>query len=191
MSGAIFYSGQYGSTAQYSQWISEATGLPAFSIDDPAADPSAHDFLVLGSSIVFYKPTIRGWLERHRSAVMERPVVFFTVSGAPAGPKLDGWIAKSLPADFLDHVEHVALQGRLDHDDVSWWLRIILKVGSLLNPDREASKEERHGFDHLDQTTIRPIVELAARHQAAANRSHPRGANRTDASTAQSSSDAG
>jgi len=30
MNGAIFYSTKYGSTAQYAQWISEATGPPAF-----------------------------------------------------------------------------------------------------------------------------------------------------------------
>ena len=166
MTGAIFYSGRYGSTAQYSEWISDATGLPTFSIDDPTADPSAYNFLLLGSSIVFYKPTIRHWLEQHMSTLMERPIVFFTVSGAPAGPKLDRWIAKSLPADFLAHVDHVALQGRLDHDDVSWWLRIILKIGGLLNPDREAAKEERHGFDHMDKASIRPIVELTEGHRA-------------------------
>lgn len=167
MNGAIVYSGRYGSTEQYSEWISEATGLPSLSIDDPAADPSAYDFLVLGSSIVFYRATIRKWVTQHSAALASTPTILFTVSGAPAGPKLDRWVAKSLPADFLSRTDRVALRGRLNHDDISWWLKITLKIGALLNPDREASKEERHGFDHMDEASIGPVVELIERYTAA------------------------
>ena len=167
MNGAIFYSGRYGSTAQYSQWISEATGLPALSVDDAGADPSRYDFLVLGSSIVFYRATIRGWVRRHAATLATRPIILFTVSGAPAGPKLDGWVAKSFPGDLLSRVDHVALQGRLDHDDVSWWLKVILKAGALMNRDRQASEEEMRGFDHMDRSSIQPILELVERYKAA------------------------
>ena len=48
MNAAIFYSGTYGSTAQYANWIGDATGLPVFSID-LNADPAAYDVLVLGN----------------------------------------------------------------------------------------------------------------------------------------------
>ena len=166
MNGAILYSGRYGSTEQYSEWISEATGLPSLSIDDPAADPSAHDFLVLGSSIVFYRATIRSWVKQNSAALATKPIILFTVSGAPAGSKLDGWVAKSFSAEFLARADHVALRGRLNHDDVSWWLRLMLKIGALLNPDREASKEERHGFDHMDKASIQPLVDLIERYEA-------------------------
>ncbi len=56
MNGAIIYSGQRGSTEQYSRWISEDTGLPVFRIDDPGADPSAYDFVVLGSGVAEVAP---------------------------------------------------------------------------------------------------------------------------------------
>ncbi len=164
MNGAIFYSGRYGSTAQYSKWISDATGLPAFSIDDPAGDPSQYDFLILGSSIVFYRATIRRWVRQHSPALADTPIVLFTVSGAPAGAKLDGWVAESLPPELVARMDHVALRGRLNHDDVSWWLKLILKAGALLNRDRAAAEEERHGFDHMDESSIRPVVELVDRY---------------------------
>ena len=41
-SGAIFFSGMYGSTEQYAQWIGEATELPVFDIKDTHADPSKY-----------------------------------------------------------------------------------------------------------------------------------------------------
>ena len=64
MNGAIFFSGKYGSTAQYADWIGEATGLPAFDVNDANTDPSKYDFLVLGSSVIIHKLTIRKWLKR-------------------------------------------------------------------------------------------------------------------------------
>jgi hypothetical protein len=40
MKGAIFFSSKYGSTAQYANWIGEATGLPVFDVKDAKADAS-------------------------------------------------------------------------------------------------------------------------------------------------------
>ena len=165
MNGAIFFSGRYGSTAQYSRWISEETGLPVFHIEEAGADPSRYDFLVLGSSVVFFRATIRKWVKAHRPVLEGRPLILFTVSGAPPGPRLDGWIAKSLPKDLLARMEHVALRGRLRHEDVSWWLRVLLKIGSMMNPDPEARREERHGFDYMDRSSIGPLVPLIQRYQ--------------------------
>ena len=55
MKGAIFFSTKYGSTAQYANWIGEATGLPVFNVKDADADLSTYDFLILGSPILYYK----------------------------------------------------------------------------------------------------------------------------------------
>ena len=34
MKGAIFFASKYGSTAQYSNWLAEATGLPVFDVNN-------------------------------------------------------------------------------------------------------------------------------------------------------------
>jgi menaquinone-dependent protoporphyrinogen IX oxidase len=173
MQGAIFFSGQYGSTAQYSEWISEATGLPVFDVKDARADPSSYDFLVLGSSVIIHKLSIRKWV-RHRRAIIERkPTILFTVSGAPAGDKLDGWIAASLPHSLISKVQHVALQGRLDHKDISWFTKLILKIGAWRNEDAEAAKQELHGFDFMDKSSIEPILALVRQLQSATLEDRP------------------
>jgi len=97
MNGAIFYATRYGSTAQYAEWISVATGISAFDVNKTDADPSAYDFVVIGSPVIYHKLPIRNWVIRKMPSIETRPVVFFTVAGAPAGPKLEGWIANSLP----------------------------------------------------------------------------------------------
>ncbi|MCA8900099.1 MAG: hypothetical protein KDA53_02500 [Hyphomonas sp.] len=158
MKGAIFYSGQYGSTAQYANWISEATGLPVFDIRHSGPDPSEFDFVVLGSSVIIYKLTIRKWAEKHLSGLLNRPVLLHTVSGAPPGPKVDGWVRGCLPESLVAHMEHFAFRGRLDLKTVGWFTRMVLKVGAMANKDPEASNDEFNGFDYMDKSAIDPLV---------------------------------
>lgn len=160
MNGAVIFSGTYGSTEQYANWIGEATGLPVFNINDPEADPSEYDCLVLGSSIIYFRLTNRKWVKANLSKLKGKSTILFSVSGAGASSKLERWVAASLPRELTSEMKHVALRGRLDHSKVSWWVRIILWIGSLFNNDPEASKDERYGFDYVDKATIEPIVKM-------------------------------
>lgn len=160
MNGAIFFSGKYGSTEQYAHWISEATGLPVFDIKDPTADPSKYELLILGSSILYFKLSIRKWVKANLSKLNGRSKILFSVSGAGPSPKLNRWVTNSLPSGLLSQMEHMVLGGRLDHSKISWWIRLMLWMGSLINPDPEARKEERFGFDHVDKDSITPIIEM-------------------------------
>lgn len=168
MKGAIFFSTRYGSTAQYAQWIGEATGLPIVDVGKAGADPSVYDFLILGGPIIYHKLMFHKWMKRHQAVIMSRPTILFSVSGAGAGPKLDAWMAASLPAEMLSHVQHFALRGRQNPKELGWYDRVMLIIGGLKNPDPVASKEELHGFDFMDKSSIEPIVEKAAVLQAGA-----------------------
>lgn len=161
MNGAIFFSGEYGSTAQYANWIGEATGLPVFDVGDSSADPSKYEFLILGSSVILYRLKIRKWVKANRAGIENKPTILFTVSGAPAGPKLDGWVAASLPDTLLARMEHIALRGRLDHAKISCWIRMFLSIGALMNTDPEGRRDELEGFDYVDKSSIDPILHLA------------------------------
>lgn len=160
MNGAIFFSGKYGSTEQYANWISEATGLPVFDIKDSNADPSKYAYLILGSSILYFRLSIRKWIKANRSKLENRAKILFSVSGAGPSDKLERWVSASLPEDLASQMEHVALAGRLDHSKVGWGVKIMLWMGSLFNPDPEARKDERYGFDYVDRDSIAPIISL-------------------------------
>ena len=166
MKGAIFFSGKYGSTEQYANWIGEAIGFPVFDIRDPKADPSKYDYLILGSSILYFRLSIRSWVKENLSRLEGRSKVLFSVSGAGPSEKLNRWVAKSLPSELLSQMEHVALRGRLDHSKVSWWVRQMLWMGSLFNPDPDARKDERQGFDYVEKERIEPIITLARQFKA-------------------------
>jgi menaquinone-dependent protoporphyrinogen IX oxidase len=166
MRGAIFYSSKYGSTAQYANWIAESTGLPVFDTDDSRGDPSLYDFLVIGSPILYYKVFKPKWFERNLAAVANKPLVFFTVSGAPGGPKLDKWISDCLPAEFVSQANHVALRGRQKPEELSFWDGLMLKIAASQNKDPEARKEEFEGFDFVDKSSIAPIVEMVRQIQS-------------------------
>ena len=165
MKGAIFFSGKYGSTEQYANWIGEATGLPVHDIKDTNADATDYDYLILGSSIIYFKLTIRHWAEANLDKLEGRAKILFSVSGAGPSDKLERWVSKSFPSRLLSQMEHVALGGRLDHTKVGWSIRLMLWIGSLINPDPAASKEERYGFDHVDKASIEPIAKLVEKLQ--------------------------
>jgi len=160
MNGAIFFSGQYGSTAQYADWISEASGLPVFDTNDQTANLSEYDFLILGSSVFVYKLTIRKWVRKHLAKIKDKPIILFTVSGASSGPKLDAWIAHSLPQSLFPNMQHVALRGRMNPNKLGWWTRLILRIGAWKNDEPDAKRDELEGFDYMDKSSIDPIIEL-------------------------------
>ena len=165
MKGAIFFSGKYGSTEQYASWIGEATGLPVFDIKDPNADASKYEYLVLGSSIIYFKLSIRKWADANLSRLKGRTKILFSVSGAGPSDKLERWVAKSFPSELLSQTEHVALHGKLNHSKVNWLLKLSLWMGSLFNPNQQASKDERYGFDYMDKESIEPIIKMIQQYQ--------------------------
>jgi menaquinone-dependent protoporphyrinogen IX oxidase len=166
MKAAIIYSTKYGSTAQYARWIGEETGLPVFNIKNTNFDLSKYDFLILGSPIIYYKVHNWKWVNKNLPEIEKKPIIFFTVSGAPAGRKLDGWIADSLPQHFISKMHHVTLRGRQNPKELRWWDRLMLIIGSMKNPDPVASKEELEGFDFMDRTSIEPILKLVEQFQS-------------------------
>ncbi|MEL6866793.1 MAG: flavodoxin domain-containing protein [Bacteroidota bacterium] len=166
MNGAIFYSGKYGSTKQYAEWISEATALPVFDINKDNTDLTKFDFLVLGSSVLYFKLSNRHWVKKNFAKLNGRVKILFSVSGAGPSERLNTWVSNSYPVELLSQVEHIGLRGKLDHSKISWPVKLMLWIGSLFNSNREASKDERYGFDYMDKSSIEPIVKRIKELQA-------------------------
>ncbi len=160
LKGAIFYTSKYGSTKEYARWISEGTGLPMFDIQRDHINPSEFDFLIIGAPIIYFKLTIRSWVKKHLARIQDKPIIFFSVSGAPAGKKLDGWIADSLPESFVSSMHHVALRGRQIPKELTFFDRVMLRIGARFNKDPEARQQELEGFDFMDKESIEPVIEL-------------------------------
>ena len=161
MNGTVLYVTKYGSTAEYADWIGEATGLPVFNVRRDYVDPESYDFLILATPVIYYKLLVTDWVRENLSKLEGKPIVMVTVSGAPPGPKLDAWVGDSLPADFVANATHVALRGRQIPAELTWYDRAMLIIAAWKNPDPVASEEELKGFDYMDKDSIAPVVALA------------------------------
>ncbi len=166
MNGAIFYSGKRGSTAQYAQWIGEATGLPVFDANNTQADLADYDCLILGSSVIMMRMTIRKWVRAHWDSIRHKPTLLFSVAGAADDdPLLQGWLRASYPAELIEHSPHVVLGGRLDLSKFSWWMRLFMTIGAYTKPTVEKKRDMLEGFDRVDKASIAPIVQWALLHK--------------------------
>ena len=162
MKGVILFTGKFGSTRQYADWIKEATELPVFDLRKEKPDLSKYDFFILGSSIFIYKPTIRKWLKRRWPEIKGKPVLLFTVSGAePGSPELQKWVEDNLGREIIDTITYVPLRGRLKIEELPWYIRFMLKLGANKEEDPEVKKRMVEGFDYMDQSAIQPILEWA------------------------------
>jgi len=137
-----------------------------FNVQDAGTDPGKYDFLILGSPIIYYKLSIHKWVKRHLRSIENKPIIFFSVSGAGAGAKLDGWIADSLPKSIVSKMKHIALRGRQIPEQLTWYDRMMLKIGGLMNEDPEARDQELNGFDFMDQSSIEPLLKLVEQFQS-------------------------
>ena len=165
MTGAILYATKYGSTAEYAGWIAEATGLPVFDVRNDDVDLDGFDFLILATPVIYYKLLITDWVRDNLPKLAAKKIIMVTVSGAPPGTKLDKWVGDSLPSEFIASMTHIALRGRQVPSQLTWFDRTMLIIAAWRNPDPEASREEREGFDYMDKNSIAPIVALAKTYQ--------------------------
>ena len=62
-------------------------------------------------------------------------------------------------------MNHVALRGRQIPEELTWYDRMMLKIGALTNKDPEAREQELKGFDFMDKSSIEPILKLAQQFQ--------------------------
>ena len=159
MKGAIFFTGKFGSTQQYAHWISEQTSFPVFDLNKENPDPSDYDLLVLGSSIMLMKPTIKKWLTTFWPVIKDKQIVLFTVSGTkPGHPDLQKWVNNSFSKEILMHINHIPLRGRLNLEELPWYTQFLLKLGALVEKDPDTKQRMKEGFDYVVKSNISPIL---------------------------------
>lgn len=159
MKAAIFYTGKFGSTKKYAYWINEDTNFPVFDLSKENPNPDDYDLLVLGSSIIAMKPTMKKWLKTNWQRIKDKPLLFFTVSGTePGHPDLKQWLIDSLSEEVLEQMQYVGLRGRLALAELPWWIRIMMKFAAKGEKDPEVKKRMAEGFDYMDKSSIKPIL---------------------------------
>ena len=159
MKAAIFFTGKFGSTQQYAQWLGEATGLPVFDLRENPPEPWHYDLLILGTSIIVGKPTIARWMKKHWAMLWGRNILLYSVSGtAPGHPDLQTWMQRHLGEEILSQVKYIPLRGRLDPGELPWILRTMLRLAARASRDPEVKRRMSAGFDYMDRNSLKPIL---------------------------------
>jgi menaquinone-dependent protoporphyrinogen oxidase len=96
MTVLVAYATHSGATRTLAETLVAAftdVGVPAEAVDVTAdPDPTGYDAVVLGSGIRVdaIEKHARRWAARHRAALAERPVAFFSCSGSASDPAKEG-----------------------------------------------------------------------------------------------------
>ncbi|WP_193105432.1 flavodoxin domain-containing protein [Brachybacterium sp. FME24] len=109
MSVLVAYATHSGATRTLAETIARTLGDEGFEVAlldvEEAPDPSAHDALVLGSAVRVesIEKSAVAWMDRHASAVAERPFAFFSCSGSASDPAKGG--RQKATDVFLDRLD--------------------------------------------------------------------------------------
>ncbi len=148
MKGIILYKTQYGTTAQYAQWLSEDTGLKAIPLCEAVPEEvKACDLIVIGSHIKIGQIQAADWIKTHWNWLKDKALILFSVSGSYANKKQQREALEiSLPEDMIGEFTYFSLPGKLDKKKLNFWDRIIVFLGSKTIPDEEAKERMKHGW---------------------------------------------
>jgi menaquinone-dependent protoporphyrinogen IX oxidase len=159
LNGAVIYYGKHGSTRQYAKWIAEDTQLPLIDLGKEKPDLDKFDYLVLGSAVYTGRLFLHKWLKKNWEMLREKPVLLFSVSGSPKDdPEFQAMKENSLPEEIWDELTFCPLRGSLDPEQLSWFLRTMLKFAGRMQKDAEVRDRMINGFDFMDRDAILPIV---------------------------------
>ena len=68
-------------------------------------------------------------------------------------------IKNNLGAKIKDVAEIFFLPGRCVVSGLSWKDRLMLKLGAWIEKDPEKKSVMRNGFDHLERSNLKPLIE--------------------------------
>ena len=162
MSAVVIYSGKYGSTRQYAEWIAEdlsAQVKPAKQAGE--GDLAGADTVVLGSSVQVESLTMKAWIGRHWPVLKGKRVILYSVSATnPADePAIKAILQRSLTPEMISHVRFFPLHGRIRLADYGFPLRQIMKA--MMKSDKGSGSGAAGEFDFVKRENTAPIVAAA------------------------------
>lgn len=161
MKGIIVYKGKYGATSQYAQWLGTTFQVPVIETDDMTADNiTRYDYVIVGSSVYVGRLQVREWVRRYECLLQAKKVYFFIVCATPANEKekIEEIVRNNVPEGLRTEENIYVLRGRMIMKNLSWWDKLILKLGAMLQKDPGARKQMLQDFDEVKQENLLPLI---------------------------------
>ncbi len=162
MKGIILYRSQYGSTEQYAEWLAKDMKLPLMKLEQAKErDIQPYGLVIIGSNIKVGHIQAAEWIKEHWAWLKEKRLLLFTCSGSYADAEEQKKVLEnSLPPEIGGAFQYFPLPGRLNKEEITFWDRIIVFLGSKTVPDPAARERMEHGFDYVDHEQLNELEEV-------------------------------
>lgn len=132
----VVYQSNTGFTRQYAEWIAEDLNCPVMPIVDVRpANIQAADLIIYGGWVMANQITDL----KHFQENQLPPLIVFAVGASPASDQVSQDLNE---ANQLGDTPFYYFQGGLRREQLSWSLRLMLRVGSFVMK-RQAKKDQR------------------------------------------------
>ena len=161
MKAIIIYKGKYGTTAQYSKWLSQTLQVPFVRAENVGpADLSRFDCLILGSSVYIGKLQLKAWLKENVSLLQGKKLFLFIVCGTPADQNdaLQRIVRDNVPEEIRNRCEIFFLPGRVIRKNLSLTDKLLLQLGAFATKDPAAKQRMLHDFDRVNAESLNPLI---------------------------------
>jgi hypothetical protein len=85
-------------------------------------------------------------------------VVLFTVSGTPpTHPSIQQLFSKGFPEEIRKEIRYFPLRGRLVSQDLSFFDKLLVAIGRIMEKDEAMRKIMREDFDDVKRDNLAPV----------------------------------
>jgi menaquinone-dependent protoporphyrinogen IX oxidase len=160
MKGIVIYRGKYGATTQYATWLGETLEMPVHEIERLSIDDlAAYEYLIIGSPVYIGRMLIKDWLQKNADFLSHKKVLFFVVCGSAGDQqKQESIIRQNIPIQLTGSSEIYFLPGRVELSKLSWFDRLLIKVGAFLEKDPHKKQMMLRGYDAVRREYTYPLI---------------------------------
>lgn len=170
MSGIIFYRSKYGSTKKYADWLSEATGYKAVSIDKADISEAADcDTVVFAGAVYASGISCISFLRKNIDKVKGKKLAVFSCAASPYDEKFFNELVKLNMKDDLEGIPVFYGRGGFDMKNMTFkdrtLCKLLRKAVSKKDPKDYESWEraimevdETEAGDWTDKSYLEPLI---------------------------------
>lgn len=162
MKAIVVYKGKYGATARYAHWIGNSFHLPVYEPDEVNnAKLNNADCVVAGTSVYVGKMLLAKWINSKEKVLSGKKVFLFVVCATPPTEvaALNTLFEKNISPSLRKNMKVFFLHGRMVKSKLSFFDRLILKLGASLQKDKREKERMLTDFDDVRQENLRELLD--------------------------------